>query len=206
MEVGSTLSQLKESGDPRNGPAWEEGYIYDLLICPACQEVTLRRYYWHELMEPDEAKVEFIFPSSPHDLPLGLPLGLRQEYEAALKVRAISPNAYGVLLGRLLELICEERKAKGGGLSARLKKLADRGEIPERLVKVAESLQQLRHVGAHATLGELTPDEIPILDRLCRALLEYLYSAPYLIQEAEERLQHVRAAQRRTKKDKEKGV
>jgi len=35
-------------------------------------------------------------------IPLGLPAGIQKEYEAALKVRGISANAYGVLMGGFL--------------------------------------------------------------------------------------------------------
>jgi hypothetical protein len=37
-------------------------------------------------------------------------------------------------------------------------------------------------------LGELTSAELPVLDDLTRAILEYVYSAPFLAREAEERL------------------
>ena len=116
-----------------------------------------------------------------------LPATLQQEFEAALRVRSASPNAYGVLLGRLLELVCDDRGAEKGKLSARLKDLSEQGEIPNKLVEMA-ALQELRNVGAHASVGELTTTEVPILDSLCRALLEYVYSAPHLLKQAADRL------------------
>jgi Domain of unknown function (DUF4145) len=63
-------------------------------------------------------------------------------------------------------------------LNKKLNDLAEKGEIPTKLVEVAHSLRKLRNFGAHASLGELTRDEIPILDDLCRAILEYVYNAP----------------------------
>ena len=33
-------------------------------------------------------------------------------------------------------------------------------------------------MGAHAASGELTESEIPILDELCEAILEYIYVSP----------------------------
>jgi len=202
MEIGASLSQVKEYDDERTGVTWRAGPIHDLLICPACNGVTLRQYFWHDHYDPDEIDTKVVYPIDVSTTPIGLPSAIKQEYEAALKVRIVSPNAYGVLLGRLLELVCNDRGAEKGSLSARLKELSLRGEIPERLVDVAEKLQELRHVGAHAWQGELSPAEVPILDSLCRGILEYVYSAPLLVKKAEESLTHLREQARKKKKKK----
>ena len=57
---------------------------------------------------------------------------------------------------------------------------------------MAHNLRQLRNVGAHANLGDLTTNEIPFLDDLCLAILEYVYSAPLLLQSAENKLQEIK--------------
>jgi hypothetical protein len=49
-------------------------------------------------------------------------------------------------------------------------------------------LRKFRNVGAHPNLGELTLDEVPILDDFCRAILEYVYTAPHLAQIAQDAL------------------
>jgi hypothetical protein len=66
--------------------------------------------------------------------------------------------------------------------------LAQKGEIPNRLVEMAQKLRILRNIGAHASLGELTYAETPILEALCRAILEYVYTAPNLITKVEQRI------------------
>jgi hypothetical protein len=68
---------------------------------------------------------------------------------------------------------------------------ADRREIPAKLVGVADGLRKLRNLGAHVELGELTPQEVPIVEDLCRALLDYLYAAPFLTQRAIDHLSAV---------------
>ena len=65
-------------------------------------------------------------------------------------------------------------------MDKKLTNLAEKREIPEKLVHVATGLRQLRIIGAHASLGELTEQEIPILNNLTRAILDYVYSAPHL--------------------------
>ena len=205
MEIGATLSQVKGHEDPRTGYQWEAGPVHELMICPACKRVTLRRYQWHDHFDPDDIDIEIVYPVDISGAPIGLPPAILQEFEAAPHVRSVSPNAYGVLLGRLLELVCNDRGADKGKLGARLKELSTRDEIPERLVQVAEKLQELRQVGAHAWVGELSPAEVPILDSLCRAILEYVYSAPHLVEQAEARLNHLREQARKKKKKKKNG-
>jgi hypothetical protein len=180
--------------DPRSNFSWECGTVYELLACPACEGISLRSYYWHDgAMDPSEVEFKALYPSQT-DGPLGLPDGIRRAYDAAQKVRAIDVNAYGVLLGRLLELVCTDRNARGKHLAHRLEDLASKGEIPEKLVGVAKGLKDLRNVGAHAEIGELTPAELPILDGLCRAILEYVYSAPFLAKLAEDRLNRLKSS------------
>jgi len=198
MEIRATVSQVRSHEDAKSGFPWDEGPVHEILICPACDGIVVRRYYWHESLDPEDVQTEVVYPCA-SATPVGLPPVIHQELEAAMRVRCASPNAYGVLLGRLLELICDDRGAKKGKLSARLKQLSTRGEIPEKIVELAQKLQALRHVGAHASSGRLTSVEVPILDSLCHAILEYVYSAPYLVRQADARLQELRTRRRSAK-------
>jgi hypothetical protein len=180
------------SDDPHSSFAWSEGDCYELLKCPACGKIELRSYYYHDMYDEQRPlNYKTLYPVS-SKLPLGLPLTIQKEYEAALKVRSISANAYGVLMGRVLELVCEDRTAKGKDLFQRLADLATKGEIPSKLVAVADKLRTLRNVGAHAVLGELTEKEVPILESLSRAILEYVYSAPFLVEQANDTLEKLK--------------
>lgn len=190
MEIVADYSQVATHEDERSGIQWDAGPIHELIKCPACRGISLRYCYYHDSFL-DDLDYQVVYPEG-RSGPIGLPRKLSKAYDAALRVRDIDPNAYGVLLGRVLELVCDDRGASGRSLNDRLAMLAERQEIPDKLVKVASSLRQLRNVGAHASLGELTPGEVPILDDLCRALLEYVYSAPHLVQQAEARIKRLR--------------
>jgi len=178
----------------------EQGYSYELLLCLACEEVTLWKYF--DTQYSEEITTETLYPLAKSRLS-GLPYRIQNAYEISLKVRVIDVNAYAVLLGRILEMVCEDRKATGKDLFCKLKDLATKGEIPAKLVGVADNLRHLRNVGAHASLGELTKDEIPILDDLCRAILEYIYSAPHLVEKAQQRLNRLK--EKRGKKEETSG-
>jgi hypothetical protein len=142
-------------------------------------------------MDPDDVTFRTLYPSRAKTLS-GLPLAVQKSYDAAFRVRHIDPNAYAVLIGRVLEIICDDRKADGHTLNEKLADLAKRGEIPTKLVDVAHGLRNLRNVGAHAGLGELTEAEVPILDDLCQAILAYVYSAPELARKAAEHFKKLR--------------
>jgi hypothetical protein len=168
-------------------PQPDQGYNYELLLCLACKKVTLREYFEHDFLDPEDIKVETLYPPQGVNL-FELPSLIQMAYEAALKARSIDANAYAILLGRMLEGVCEERKVKGENLIDKLKVLAEKGEIPENLMGVAHGLRKLRNIGAHELLEGLSSDEIPILDALSRAILEYIYIAPSLARQAETRL------------------
>ena len=59
MEILHRYSQVRERSDPRSFLEWEEGYVYELLLCPACSGASLRRYYWHDFREPEEIAKKF---------------------------------------------------------------------------------------------------------------------------------------------------
>jgi hypothetical protein len=103
----------------------------------------------------------------------------------------------------MLEVVCEDRKAKGKNLYEKLKFLADQGQIPSNLVDVAHGLRRLRNIGAHEPLEGLSSDEIPILDYLSRAILEYIYIAPSLAEQAETRLKRLKEKKSGTKEIEE---
>lgn len=189
LELVHQYSEVKMHDTEYDEAPWEAGNIYEILKCTSCSKITFRKYFWHEFMEEesDKAEIEILYPMS-KKMPLGLPLEIQKGLEAADKVKKIDANAYGVLVRRVLEMICLDRKAKGNSLFDKLKNLAANREIPEKLVDVALHLKNFGNVAAHAELGDLTEAEIPILDDLCRAILEYVYSAPHLASRAENSL------------------
>ncbi len=170
----------------------EDGTTYSVLECPACKRENIISYYYHEFMDSeDDITYELLYPID-KNLPVGLPKEILSTLEAAEKVKTINVNAYVILLRRLLELVCLDRKAKSGTLASMLSELAKRGEIPEKLVLVAQGVKNFGNIGAHAGLGELSQLEIPIVKALVTAILEYIYSAPHLASMAEAKLNEIK--------------
>lgn len=191
MEVVGYVSDDKSDFHEGFGPM-HYGTTYKVLKCPACEKINIITYDWHdEMQSEEEVTYKVLFPLNPKT-PLGLPKDILQAYEAAEKVKNIDVNAYAILMRRLLELVCLDRKAKNDTLFKMLNELAGKGEIPEKLVDVAKGLKNLGNVGAHAGTGNLTKNEIPIVQALTKAILEYVYSAPYLAKLAEEKLKKIK--------------
>ena len=111
-------------------------------------------------------------------------------------------NAYAILTRRLLELVCLDRGAQLNNLAVMLRDLANRNEIPDKIVKVAIGLKDFGNIGAHAGIGDLSENEIPIVNALCIAIIEYVYSAPYLATLAEQQLNKIRKPKAKTKSNK----
>lgn len=152
----------------------------------------------------DEITYDFLYPQE-SKYPKGLPENILNAFIAAEKVKPIDVNAYAILTRRLLELVCLDRGAQMANLAVMLRDLANRNEIPDKLVKVASGLKDFGNIGAHAGIGELSEKEIPIVNALCIAIIEYVYSAPYLASLAEEQLYRIKKPKtsKAAKKDRE---
>lgn len=192
--VAQAFHNLVDEGDfdISHGPPPDEGNYYDILICPACKKETIMKYFWHDFMETEEdVNYKVIYPIN-KNIPFGLPENIKSAYEAAEKVKTIDVNAYAILMRRLLELVCLDRKSTSGTLAQMLNNLASKNEIPTKLVDVAKGLKNFGNIGAHAGSGELSEKEVPIVNALTKAILEYIYSAPHLATLAENKLKEIK--------------
>jgi hypothetical protein len=180
--------------DDEIGLTWEHGTIYTILGCPNCSQVSIASSSWDDGMEEEsELSYRILYPKE-DELPIGLPPQIKSGYMAAIKVKGIDANAFAVLMRRLLELVCEDRSAQGTDLFNKLSDLADKDEIPNKLVDVAHGVRSIGNIGAHAVLGEVTEKEVPILLALINAILEYVYSAPRLAQIAKDKLDNLKSS------------
>ena len=186
LSVGH-YSQVDERSDPERKHIWDSGPLWDMALCPVCDSINLCETPYHSYQEIEDIETHVRFPA-PRKPFFGLPAEIDRAYEAAQRVRSIDSNAFAVLLGRVIELVCLDRGAKGKTLNDQMTSLADNGEIPPNLVTVANTLRKIRNIGAHASLGDLQSADIPTVEALCKAILEYVYSAPKLVELAEKEL------------------
>jgi len=88
-------------------------------------------------MEPEDWHGDIIYPSLRPQIQ-GLPANVAKEFDAAERVATISANAYAVLLGRVLDTVCDDRAAKGENLYVRLTDLAARNGLQKNLADIAD--------------------------------------------------------------------
>lgn len=199
MKIVGNVNDMVSEVDPEYGPIGEWGTIYNILQCPACIKANIVSYDWHDGMESeDDISYNILYPKD-KNTPIGLPPTILKAYKAAEKIKTIDVNAYVILLRRLLELVCIDRKANGATLALMLKDLSVKKEIPEKLVKVAKGLKDFGNIGAHASIGHLSEREIPTVAALSSAILEYIYSAPHLATIAENKLNAIKTKKKSTK-------
>ncbi len=120
-----------------------------------------------------------------------VPQAIRKAYEAALKVKNVEPNAFAVLVGRALEIMCKCENVQSRVLAEKLRNLGDSGRIPQVLAQMALQLKQLRNLGAHVAEDEVKEEDVPIILEFVEAILEYLYVAPEKIAKVQARLDQV---------------
>jgi hypothetical protein len=167
------------------GNHYEAGLIWELVLCPNCEEINLRVIDFHTGTEPEIGRraAKILYPPT-IESPIGLPAPIDTAYHAALKARHVDANMFAVLLGKTIEAVCQDRKASGKTLNDQLNDLAKKAEIPSHLAEMAHDIRLFRNIGAHFGAGDLTPDEALLIHDLCRAILEYVYTAPALIEKA----------------------
>ena len=74
-----------------------------------------------------------------------------------------------------------------------LKDLADRGELPSTILEMANKLRFFRNIGAHASDVDLSKEDAKVLKELCDAILEYVYEAPAMLKQVEDRISQLKS-------------
>jgi hypothetical protein len=192
MPIAATYSQVRDHESDDGRVVWAAGNVYETLRCPACEGVTFQRGHFHDQF-PEEWDPVVLYPTEDQKVS-GLPSGIERAYAAALAVKGIEAHAFAVLVGRLLEMICLDKGAQGRSLFEQLNSLAQKGVIPQQLIDIANGIRDFRNIGAHAAGVQLSENEVPVIDALCRAILEYVYGAPHLVGLAQEILDKINAA------------
>lgn len=187
MEIVASFQDVVSYHDDIGYPL-DTTHCFDTVRCPACLEIHFCYVAINEMDEPGDINWGVLHPvESP--VPPGLPGNISQALESALRVKKIDSNAFGVLIGRVLEKVCLEFNTTGDTLNDKINDLAARNVIPGRLAEAAHGLRSLRNIGAHASLGELTTSDAEILNELCRAILDFIYTAPALVDKALQRIE-----------------
>ncbi|HWA28858.1 MAG TPA: DUF4145 domain-containing protein [Lacunisphaera sp.] len=114
-----------------------------------------------------------------------VPLAVRKNYIEAKSVQKKSPNAFALLVRRALEAICDDKGvASNKPLKQRLDSMAAQGIIPPTLAEVTGILRILGNAGAHNSPKDVTIPQTWRIEKLFRAIVEYVYIAPKMVADA----------------------
>jgi hypothetical protein len=168
--------------DDNSGPECEA----IVCICETCDQVLL---YDGISAQESGALPALRYPLSQrlHD---SVPERVRACYEEASRTKLQAPNAFAVMIRRAIEEICDDRKIPSGTLAKRLKKLAERGDIPPTLAEITDVLRLLGNMGAHAATKSVTVPQTWAIDDFFRVVIEYVYVAPSKLAKFRERHGH----------------
>jgi len=173
-------------------------HSYFLTRCGTCLEGLLYRYIDPYDSVPQIthgtfqlAEYELVWPH-PGDLHPSVPTSVRKIYSEAAAIKGRAPNAFANQIRRSLEAVCKDRGANHRVLAENLQELASRREIPPTLTEMTDVLRQLGNIGSHAGDEEIDPDYVDVIDDFFRAIVEYVYIAPYKVTEFKARLEYYR--------------
>jgi hypothetical protein len=181
--LNEVARSTKEFVDTEYGNVETKSWV--VYECVSCNRPTLREEWFSDIH--GEAIPETLLPTGERDNS-ALPRTVAKAWQAALAVRHVEPNAFAVLVGRTLEVICNEEGATGATLQQKLHTLVSAGRLPGPIAQMSTQLRQIRNLGAHASSDEVTSTDVPVIFEFADAILEYLYRAPAKIAAVQARL------------------
>lgn len=166
-------SEVEEVDEGRHTLHWEtQVHAY---LCPACSEPTVWSSVWSPEIGEHYAERR-LYPTLRDNS--ALPEKVRARLDAALKVKKIEPGFYAVGIRRMLETVCNTESASGENLFEKLDDLVAKGRMPASLAEAAHELRRLGNLGAHDEDLDVATDDVPAIEALAEAILEFLYRAP----------------------------
>jgi hypothetical protein len=177
--------------------------VWEVLQCTNCENVNVFQYdsnseneyvrgidWQGEEIWEREVFTKLLFPSNKRTFK-HVPLNVSQSYDIAARLVSIEPIASVVFAGRTLEFICKDRKADGDNLYKKIQHLSDRGEFPEKLVKMAHQLRVFRNIAIHENeidMSEIKAEDAISLRDVIEIILEYVYEMPSMLANLQSRI------------------
>lgn len=153
-----------------------------VAVCETCLHVLVYDNTGNQ-WEPEQFHLsDLVYPKSSY-LHYCVPPLIKNAYNEAHRIKVIAPSAFAVQIRRALEAICDEQGANRGNLQSRLGALSDAGKLPPILSDAGDLLRLLGNIGAHGISETIHPLQANSLDEFFRAIVEYIYIAPYRLNE-----------------------
>jgi hypothetical protein len=169
-------------------------HTYTTLQCPKCKKINIIKHYSEDAMDFD---IESLIYPEPLRKFQSLPEKIQKSYDSAQKQLVFDPAAAIVYIGKIIQMLCNDKEAKGNTLDKNITYLAEKGIIPKQIEEISHTLRKIRNYPAHSDeLDEIEPKDAYILMALCDAILEYVYEAPAKLNYAKKLLKETQNAEK----------
>ena len=183
---------IDENGKDEYDPL--EEFRWFILLCPVCRFLTIKQKYSSEelgfnpITEEPFYEEEIIYPENKMNVK-NIPKYIASTFEAALKIKNIDRESCLVLLRKTLELICNEKEAKGYDLDSKVKDLISQKIFPKELEDAYWIIRSSGNQAAHTTNINLHNYDIKQIIDILYTIIDYLYITPSKIKYLKNKLE-----------------
>lgn len=163
-------------------------WTWRLYLCKVCINVTLE----HMKNNDDDifSKEEMLLYPFQKNEEGYIPEKVARAYESALKVKNIDGAICAIAIRRTLEMVCEDKAAKGKNLFEKLNDLSEKSGLPPIIEEMTTVLREIGNTAAHSGDSEFDNEVVPSLLEFTEKVLEYVYYLPSKLEEIQNRIQN----------------
>jgi hypothetical protein len=162
---------------------------YTFTKCTICDGVAFRDHPgdWNAPLNPGDKPLSTDIPFEQLWPPKAsfsseVPIRIRSLYEEARLVRKRSPSAFVVQLRRAFEALVRDKNAEGRSLYIQVQWMINNGQLPNVFAEMMHVARMIGNLGAHDGEQDVTEQDAEVADQFFRAIIEYLYVAPALLE------------------------
>lgn len=160
---------------------WVQATTWMMLKCHVCDSISLgTEFVDKNLGSNDLTYFSMVYPEQSFKS-YQLPKNVYNAYMAAIKAQHIDGAICLLSLRRTLEIICKEQGETAGNLVSKVKRLADKGVLPEVLREASDLVRDLGNAAAHGDNVKFTSLEIERMIEFTGSIIEYIYILPMKI-------------------------
>lgn len=152
-----------------------------LFECGTCRGICLKNVF-SENIDPDPRSgmsfedINCLYPVS---MKIDeVPKGLESVIAEANRVKHVSFLGYLILVRKVLEEVCKDRKANGKNLKEKLNSLVNKEKLPTIFLEASEKLRLLGNISAHESSLNISKKDVQLVEDFLVAFLAYIYIMP----------------------------
>lgn len=184
---------INEDGQPEKD--LEESFKWIMLECPVCNQISLLEIYTNECYYDSFTNEQLfdesiIYPLNNYNL-LNVPKDISNSFESSLKVKNINIDLCLIAIRKTLELICNDKHAKGNCLKTKIDYLIRINVFPKEMESAYGIIRNAGNKAAHDVLKKISKHDIDEIISLLYSIINYLYIIPKKMTILSEKLEDI---------------